>query len=98
MRYTKRALLTFGAGLVLGLIIVVLGWDPIGRLAAGLMALGIAAIPIALVVDWHTKARPAPPANRRAKTPPRRATRSKNVPAKAVRRRPRGRKPAAPKR
>jgi hypothetical protein len=99
MRYTKRALLTFGAGLVLGLIVVVLGWDPIGRVAAGLMALGIVAIPIALIVDWRAGTRPAPPpARRRAKVPPRRAARSKNAPVKAPRHRPRGRKPAAPKR
>jgi hypothetical protein len=99
MRYTKRALLTFGSGLVLGLIVVVLGWDPIGRVAAGLMALGIVAIPIALIADWRAKTRPAPPpARRRATVPPRRATRSKNASVKAPRRRPRKRKPAAPKR
>jgi hypothetical protein len=52
MPYSKRALLLFGGGLVLGLIVVsadlpVLGW--VANLAA---AAGIALLPIALVVDW----------------------------------------------
>ena len=97
MRYTKIALLTFGAGLVLGLAVVVLGWDPIGRVASGLMALAIIAIPVALVVDWRATRRPVPPpARRRVKTPPRRAS-ARAKPA-TTRRRARGRKPAAPKR
>src|SRR5215469_14523450 len=53
MRYTKIALLIFGAGLVLGLIVVVAEIDRLGRSASGLMALGLAGIPIGMIVDWR---------------------------------------------
>ena len=41
MYYTKIALLTFGAGLVLGLAVVVIEIDWLSRVASGLMALGL---------------------------------------------------------
>ena len=93
MRYTKIALLIFGVGLVLGLIVVVAEIDRLGRSASGLMALGLAGIPIGMIVDWRlaTKA-VAKPVRRRARTPVRRR-------AAAQSRRPqRPRRPARPKR
>jgi hypothetical protein len=45
MRYTKLALLTFGAGLVLALVAVAVDIEHMQRMASTAMALGIAAIP-----------------------------------------------------
>jgi hypothetical protein len=98
MRYTRTALLTFGAGLGLGLVIVAFGLDPLGRLASGLMALGIAALPPALIVDlWPAIRRRRRPVPARSKTraKPKAPTRR---PAAAAPRRLRARRPAAPKR
>jgi len=93
MRYTKIALLTFGAGLILGLAVVVVEIQPLGRIASGLMALGLFGIPVGMIVDWRLATRTVrKPAKRRAKSPPRRAA------ASAPRRRPQPRKPASPKR
>jgi hypothetical protein len=93
MRYTKTALLTFGAGLVLGLIVVVVDLGALARVASGLMALGLIGIPIGLAVDWRVASKPAPkPAKGRAKAPVRRR------PAVPPRRPPRQRKRVAPKR
>ena len=95
MRYTKLALLTFGGGLALGLAVVVFALDPLARLASGVMALGIAALPAGLITDlWlaipsqqrpaKTRVKAKAPARRRAPSPSRRS--------------PRRRKPATPKR
>jgi hypothetical protein len=93
MRYTKLALLTFGAGLLLGLVVVVIEIDWLGRVASGLMALGLATIPFGMIVDWRLATKAAQrPAKKRAKTPVRRST------AGQPRRTPRPRKPAPPKR
>jgi hypothetical protein len=93
MRYTKIALLTFGAGLVLGLVVVVVDFDPLNRVASGLMALGLAGMPVGMVVDWRLATGAVrKPTKRRAKAPPRRAA------ASEPRRAPRPRKPASPKR
>lgn len=86
MRYTKIGLLVFGLGLVLGLVVVAVEIRSLERLASGLMALGIAAIPIALILDWRARAMHGIP--RRAKVAPRRAL-------PPTRRR---RKPSTPKR
>jgi hypothetical protein len=69
MHYTKIALLTFGAGLVLGLAVVVIELDWLGRVASGLMALGLTAIPLGMIVDWRlaTKSTRLQP-KRRART------------------------------
>jgi hypothetical protein len=92
MRYTKIALLTFGAGLLLGLVVVVVEIGPLQRVASGLMALGLVAIPVGMAVDWRLATRPArPPAKRRRKTPTPRT-------AAGPPRNPRPRKPAPPKR
>ena len=91
MRYTKIALLSFGAGLLLGLVVIATEIDWLDRVASWLMALGIAALPIAMLADWRrtVKALGRGP-RRRGKTAVRR-------PAPAARR-PRPRKPAAPDR
>jgi hypothetical protein len=92
MRYTKTALLMFGAGLVLALVVIAAELDGLERIASALMALGIAAVPIGMAVDWRLATRAAgPPPKRRGKPRARRA-------AAAVRRRPGPRKPARPKR
>ncbi|HXC89035.1 MAG TPA: hypothetical protein VNV18_02620 [Stellaceae bacterium] len=92
MRYTKIALLTFGAGLILGLVVVVAELDALARVASGLMALGVVAIPVGLVADWRLAIKPVPPpARKRAKAPARRTAASARRPL-------RPRKPAPPKR
>ncbi len=54
LRYTKLALLVFGAGLLVGLAAVTAAIGPLGPLASGLMTAGILGIPLGLVFDcWH---------------------------------------------
>jgi hypothetical protein len=101
MRYTKIALLTFGAGLVLGLVVVVVEIDPLDRVASGLMALGLVGVPVGMVIDWRlgTRAvRPTP--KRRAKATTKRiaAAPTRRTAAASARRPARPRKPAPPKR
>ena len=80
MRYTKTALLTFGAGLVLALVVVATETEGLARVASAVMALGIAAIPIGMAVDWRlatraprpTSRRPSKAGTRRSVTPARR--------------------------
>jgi hypothetical protein len=92
MRYTKTALLTFGAGLVLALVVVATETEGLARVASAVMALGIAAIPIGMAVDWRLATRvPQRPSRRRGKPRTRRTT-------SATRRRARPRKPAGPNR
>jgi len=77
MRYTKTALLTFGAGLVLALAVVATETEGLARVASAVMALGIAAIPIGMAVDWHLATRvPRRPSRR----PPRAAARGHENP------------------
>ncbi|HUC70966.1 MAG TPA: hypothetical protein VMS01_07240 [Stellaceae bacterium] len=94
MRYTKIALLTFGAGLILGLVVVVVEIHPLDRVSSGLMALGLVGIPVGMAVDWRlaTKAERRPAKKKGAKTSVRRGT------AGQPRRASRPRKPAPPKR
>ena len=92
MRYTKIALLTFGAGLVLGLVVVVTELDRLDRVASSLMALGLIAIPLGMLVDWRLATKPPPrPAKARGRSRPAR-------PTGQPRGTPRPRKPAPPKR
>jgi hypothetical protein len=51
MRYTKAALLVFGLGLVLGLVVVAGELPGFERIASGVMALAIVALPLALIAD-----------------------------------------------
>jgi hypothetical protein len=92
MRYTKAALLTFGAGLVLALVMVATETQGLERIASAAMALGIAAIPIGMAVDWRRATRaPRRSARRRGKSRTRRT-------APVARRRARPRKPVRPNR
>jgi hypothetical protein len=92
MRYTKTALLMFGAGLVLALVVIAAELDRLERVASAVMALGIAGIPIGMAIDWRLATRAAArPPRRPAKPRTRRA-------APAARRRATPRKPARPKR
>ena len=92
MRYTKIALLTFGAGLVLALVVVATETQGLERVASAAMAFGIAGIPIGMAVDWRRATRgPRSSSGRRAKPRTRRT-------APVVRRRARPRKPSRPNR
>ena len=92
MRYTKTALLTFGAGLILALAVVATETEGLERVASAAMALGIAAIPIGMAVDWRLATRaPRRSSRRRGKSRPRRT-------APAARRRTPPRNPARPRR
>jgi hypothetical protein len=57
MRLTKIALLVFGLGLLLGLVVVAAEIRALERVASGLMALGIAAIPFGMIADWRRAAK-----------------------------------------
>jgi drug/metabolite transporter (DMT)-like permease len=88
MRWTRIALLLFGAGLLLGLVVVAFELDPLDRVASWMMALAIAAIPAGILADWRRKAKPAPrPPMRRAGVRNRRKPPSRHVrkPARAKR-------------
>jgi xanthosine utilization system XapX-like protein len=88
MRYTKIALLTFGAGLILGLVVVVVEIHPLDRVASGLMALGLVGLPLGMMVDWRLATKAArPPAKKRAKTPTRRSAAAQTRPASRPRKR-----------
>jgi hypothetical protein len=92
MRYTKAALLTFGAGLVLALVMIATETQGLDRIASAAMALGIAAIPIGMAIDWRRATRvPRRSPRRRGKSRTRRT-------APDARRRARPRKPAGPRR
>ena len=87
VHYTKLALLTFGAGLLLALIAVAVDIEQMQRMASTAMALGIAAIPIGMVVDWRLATRaPRPISRRRGKAGTRRhVTQARRRPRKPVR-------------
>jgi hypothetical protein len=69
MRYSGWALLVFGAGGVLGLVLVSANLTALGWTASATMAAGIAALPVTLVADWWSH-RPwrKPPAKRRVRS------------------------------
>jgi ABC-type phosphate transport system permease subunit len=82
MRYTRIALLVFGFGLLLGLVVVVAEIKSLERVVSGLMALGIVAIPIGVIADWRRAAKaalraPRRPARTQAGRRPRRSAPSK---------------------
>jgi hypothetical protein len=70
MRYSKIALLIFGAGLVLGLVVVVAELSAFGRVASVTMAFGIVMLPAALIMDWRRARAPPPKRRRRGKAKP----------------------------
>ena len=65
MRYTKIALLTFGAGLVLALVVVATETQGLERVASAAMAFGIVGIPIGMAVDWRLATQASRPTSRR---------------------------------
>ncbi len=85
MRYTKIALLAFGFGLLLGLVVLGAEIKSLARVASGLMAVGIAAIPVGMVADWRraigiARGMPRPG----VKTAARRASRTARRPRKSA--------------
>ena len=66
MPYSKRALLLFGGGLLLGLIVVSADLPVLGWVANFAMATGVALLPIALVADWWSHRPWKPPARKSA--------------------------------
>jgi hypothetical protein len=83
-RYAKAGLLAFGFGLLLGLSALAADVKPLERVASGLMALGIAGIPLGMVADWWRATKVANTARRGAKTSARRASRKTRRPRKAA--------------
>jgi hypothetical protein len=59
LRYSKSALLVFGAGLVIGLVVVAAKLPGFARVASLAMAAGIVALPFTLIADWRRRV-PAP--------------------------------------
>jgi hypothetical protein len=55
MHYSKRALLIFGTGLVLGLVVVAARVPGLARVASLAMAAGIVALPFAVFADWRRR-------------------------------------------
>ena len=51
MRYTKRALLVFGLGLIVGFALIVAEVPSFGLIGSAIMALGLVGLPVALVAD-----------------------------------------------
>jgi len=83
MHYTVRALLVFGAGAVLGLVLVLTNLTGLGWAASATMAASLAALPAAIVADWwsyrpwrkpqrKSRKRSAAPARKRSQTRKRR--------------------------
>jgi hypothetical protein len=86
MRYSKFALLLFGAGLVLGLAVVSAQLQGLFRVASLAMAVGIVLLPLAFVADWRRKLAGAVPRRKKAAATPKRR------PAPSRRRAPRKRR------
>jgi hypothetical protein len=70
MPYSKWALLTFGGGLVLGLVVVSADLPVLGWVASFAMAAGAALLPVALVADWWSHRPWKVPAKKSVKRPP----------------------------
>jgi hypothetical protein len=82
MRYTRYALLLFGAGMLLGLVVVAAKLPYLARVSSGAMAAGIVLLPIAVIADLRRRApRPRP----KAKAKPKAKTKTR-TPAKSPRR------------
>jgi len=89
LRYSKAALLLFGLGLVLGLIVVSAELVGLGWVASALMALGLVAIPLALLADGKRAVRlPRWLGGLRRKSLSRKATAPASRPSPRVRPRP----------
>jgi hypothetical protein len=88
MRYSGWALLLFGAGALMGLVVVSAGFSRLGWAASTIMAMGIAALPAAVVADWWShrpwlNRKPAPKrrarSSRRPKSSPSRKRGSRSM-------------------
>jgi hypothetical protein len=90
MRYSGYALLLFGAGLLLGLVVVAAQLPYLARLSSGAMAAGIVLLPIAVVADWRQRM-PRPKSKAKTKTKPKSPRRSSTA-APARSRRPRAKR------
>jgi hypothetical protein len=77
MRYTVWALLVFGAGALLGLVLVSTGLSRLGWAASATMAASLAALPVALVADWWSHRPWRKPARKRRAAPARRQPRKR---------------------
>ena len=82
MRSTRYALLLFGAGALLGLLLVSANLPGLGIVASALMAAALLFLPVALVADWwHHRPWLKPKQRRKAKAVKRKsATRSTQHP------------------
>ena len=85
MRYTKIALLAFGFGLLLGLVVLGAEIKSLERVASALMALGIVAIPVGMAADWRRAVKTARGTPRRGvKTAAPRASHTARRPRKSA--------------
>jgi hypothetical protein len=91
MRWTKLALSIFGAGLMLGLVVVAGEINALARMASLMMVFGIIALPVGALIDWRRAAKTARPPKQRGRQTSRGA-------ASDRRRAVRARKPPSPKR
>jgi hypothetical protein len=89
MRYTKLALLIFGAGMLLGLAVVSANLSGLGRIASLTMAAGIMLVPVALIADLRRRQPKPKPKARSSRTRGRTASSTRRGPPK--RRQPRKR-------
>jgi hypothetical protein len=85
VRYSKAALLLFGGGMLLGLLVVAADLRWLARVASGIMGLSLLALPIAVIADLRHRL-----------AVPRATTRSR--PNRRQGRRNRGRRSAGPRR
>ena len=83
-RYAKAGLLAFGFGMLLGLAALAAEVKPLERVASGLMAFGIAGIPLGMVADWWRATKVTNTARRGAGTAARQASRKTRRPRKAA--------------
>jgi hypothetical protein len=84
-RFTRIALLAFGFGLLLGLVVLGAEIKSLARVASGLMAVSIAAIPVGMVADWRRALKTARSTPRRGvKTTARRSSRAARRPRKSA--------------
>ena len=84
MRYSRSALLLFGAGMLLGLVVVAAKLPYLARVSSGAMALGIVLLPIAVIADWRRR-KPQPKPKTKTKS---KSKSTKRTTAPARRRRP----------
>jgi multisubunit Na+/H+ antiporter MnhB subunit len=80
MRYSRYALLLFGAGMLFGLVVVSAKLPGLGRVASLTMAAGIVLLPVAAIADWRRRA-PRPKLKARAK-PKARSPKRNTAPAR----------------